>query len=142
MQRGCLASVVACVFLAACGAVDSANISEMTSPELKAVSDQRLCNRYVSNTPAVMAERSARDLGDCDPGHIECKNMGFKKGTDLYLQCRMQATQIAAQQAAAQQAAGNAMVQQGAAMMKPPTVTNTDCTTFGNSLNCTSRTQP
>ena len=41
MKLGCLAVSVACVFLAACGAVDSSNISEMTSPELKAVSDQR-----------------------------------------------------------------------------------------------------
>lgn len=143
MKRGCLLGFVACVqVLVACGLVASSNISQMTAPELKAVSDERLCNRYVSHTPAVMAERAARDLGDCNPDHVECKGMGYQKGSELYLQCR----QMLAQREAAQQAAYGRMTQQGAAILAQPppqpTITNTNCSTFGNSLNCRSTTTP
>ena len=89
----------------------------------------------------MLAERQRRELGDCNPDQFYCHSLGLKPGTDLYVQCRLQARQVAAQQAAAQQAASAAMVQQGAAMMAAqppapppplPTTTNTNCNTFGN----------
>jgi hypothetical protein len=46
--------------------------------------------------PAVLAEQQKRELGDCNPDHLYCRSLGLKPGTDLYVQCRLQAMQIAA----------------------------------------------
>jgi hypothetical protein len=129
----------------------SYEIANMAPGELMKVTDNDLCRSGTDKNPAVLAERQKRDLGDCNPDHLYCHSLGLKPGTDLYVQCRLQARQIAAQQAAAQQAAGAAMVQQGAAIMAAqppapppplPTTTNTNCNTFGNTINCRSTTQP
>jgi hypothetical protein len=114
----------------------------MSPGELTKVSDNDVCRSGTEKNPAVLAERQKRELGDCNPDHLYCHSLGLKPGTDLYVQCRLQARQIGAQQAAAQQAGYAAMTKQGAAMMAPPPVTNTNCNTFGNTINCRSTTQP
>ena len=139
--------------LTGCGLATSYQIANMSAGELTKVSDNDVCRSGTEKNPAVLAERQKRELGDCNPDHLYCHSLGLKPGTDLYVQCRLQARQIAAQQAAAQQAASAAMVQQGAAMMATPppapppplplpTTTNTNCNTFGNTINCRSTTQP
>ena len=106
--------------LAGCGLATSYQIANMGPGELTKVSDNDLCRSGTTSNPAVVAERQKRELGDCNPDHVYCHSLGLKPGTDLYVKCRLQAAQIAAQQAAAQQAASAAMVQQGAAMMATP----------------------
>jgi hypothetical protein len=136
----------------------SYQIANMSPGELTKISDNDLCRSATATNPAVLAERQKRELGDCNPDHLYCHSLGLKPGTDLYVQCRLQARQIAAQQAAAQEAAQQAgyaaMAKQGAAMMATPSppppmqplqfpsTTNTNCNTFGNTLNCRSTTQP
>ena len=102
--------------LTGCGLATSYQIANMSAGELTKVSADDVCRSGTEKNPAVLAERQKRKLGDCNPDHLYCHSLGLKPGTDLYVQCRLQARQIAAQQAAAQQAASAAMVQQGAAM--------------------------
>ena len=142
--------------LAGCGLATSYQIANMAPGELTKISDNDLCRSGTEKNPAVLAERQKRELGDCNPDHLYCHSLGLKPGTDLYVQCRLQARQITAQQAAAQEAAQQAgyaaMAKQGAAMMATPsppppppilpTTTNTNCNTFGNTINCRSTTQP
>ena len=154
MRKRVMVAVVG-LSLAGCGLATSYQIANMTPDELTKLSDADVCRPATGNNPALTAERQKRELGDCNPDHIYCHSLGLKPGTDLYVQCRLQARQIAAQQAAAQQAAQQAgyaaMAKQGAAMMATPSpppppplpiTTNTNCTTFGNTLNCRSTTQP
>jgi hypothetical protein len=128
--------------IAGCGLATSYQIANMTPDELAKLSDDDICRPWTGSNPAVAAERKRRDLGDCDPEHLYCKNMGYQKGTELYLRCRQLAAQ---QQAAAQAQRQHAISQASETWQKAyqqPTVTNTNCSTYGNTLNCTSRTQP
>ena len=120
MRNGVMVAVVG-LSLAGCGLATSYQIANMAPGELTKISDNDLCRSGTEKNPAVLAERQKRELGDCNPDHIYCHSLGLKPGTDLYVQCRLQARQIAAQQAAqqeaAQQAGYAAMAKQGAAMM-------------------------
>ena len=90
--------------LTGCGLATSYQIANMAPEELTKLSDADVCRPWTGNNPALTAERQKRDLSDCNPDHLYCRSLGLKTGTDAYVNCRLQARQIAAQQAAAQQA--------------------------------------
>jgi hypothetical protein len=80
-----LALVVA-LLIAGCGWATSYQIANMSPDELTKLSDRDICRPWTANNPAVLAERQKRDLGNCDPAQLYCKNAGYEKGTELYLQ--------------------------------------------------------
>ena len=77
--------------LAGCGLATSYQIANMAPGELMKVTDNDLRRSGTEKNPAVLAERQKRELGDCNPDHIYCHSLGLKPGTDLYVQCRLQA---------------------------------------------------
>ncbi len=103
--------IIAALALAGCGLATSYQMANMTPAELTKVSDYDLCWHGSANNPAVRAERQKRDLADCSPAAQQCHAMGYRTGTEIYLQCR----QIEAQKEAAQTAANAAS---SAAMLK------------------------
>ena len=155
-----IVTLIVALALAGCGLAAGYQIANMNPDELTKLTDADICHPFTgTHSAALEAERRRRDLADCSQEHLYCHNMGLKTGTDAYVQCRLAASQVAAQQAAAQaaqQAGYAAMTKQGAAMMAPqqpaplppmqplqfPSTTNTNCNTFGNTLNCRSTTQP
>ena len=66
-----------------------------------------------------------------------CHSIGAKKGTNLYVQCRMQATQNRDVRHAAAWANYNQGVANMNASMATNRPVNTTCHQFGNSVNCT-----
>lgn len=117
------------------------SIGQMTPGELTKLSDADLRHPFTGNNPAITTERQKRDLGDCDRDHLYCRSLGLKTGTNTYVQCRLQARQIAAQEPAAGAQQQQAATQAGQAWQKafqPAPVTPTNCNSFGNSVNCTS----
>ena len=127
--------------LAACGLVQSAQVSRMGPDQLVTVPDAALCNMYVQASPAVNAERQRRNLGDCSVAHRQCVQSGFQAGTANYLQCRQMAANAEAAKEAARTAANVALMQAGATMMAsqpqpapappPPLLLCTPNNTFG-----------
>ncbi len=137
-------AIIVALALAGCGLATGYQIAHMAPDELTKLTDADICHPFTgTHSAALEAERRRRDLADCSQEHLYCHNMGLKTGTDAYVQCRLAASQVAAQQAASQAAASAAMAETGAKIMTqpappPPSITNTNCNTFGNTLNCTS----
>lgn len=68
-----------------------------------------------------------------------CQSIGATKGTNLYVQCRMQATQNRDMRHAAAWANYNrGVANMNAAAYQPNRMVTTNCNRFGNSVNCTS----
>lgn len=111
-------------FLSGCGLVRSKEISAATSPDqLAKFQDKDLCNPWVDETAAVLAERAARNLGDCTTEHVQCVRTGFAPGTDRYLRCRSNIEQRKAAQAVQSAAEAESWARIGAMgqqMMQPP----------------------
>jgi hypothetical protein len=77
----------------------------------------------MSNTPAALAERAARNLGDCSLVTLKCRSMDYPVSSTAYLQCR----QTFAAEAMAASAASAASAAAAARAATPVT-----CTGLGN----------
>jgi hypothetical protein len=95
------------------------------------------------------SELKARGVASCDPVGIDtyyCSVYGYEKGTPNYGACMIVMNQVRAQnhlsQQAMQQAQSAALMQIGNQMMNQSqpqsTITNTNCSRLGNTVNCTS----
>jgi hypothetical protein len=93
-----ITAIIVAIALGGCGLATGYQIANMAPDELTKMSDADLCHSFTGNNPAITSERQKRDLGDCDPQHLYCHNMGLKTGTEAYVNCRLQAANIAAQQ--------------------------------------------
>jgi hypothetical protein len=136
-----ITAIIVAIALGGCGLATGYQIGHMAPDELTKLTDVDVCHPYTGNhSPTLEAERKRRDLADCSQEHLYCHNMGLKTGTDAYVQCRVAAAQIATSNQAANQAAWLALSQQGFATAagQPSVTTNTNCNTFGNTVNCTS----
>jgi hypothetical protein len=87
--------IIALSSLCGCGAIRSGEVSRMDAAQIAQVNDRELCNRYADGQ-VVMTERARRGLADCTPAHLQCRQMGYAPGTELYLNCR---TMVANQEA-------------------------------------------
>lgn len=84
-----------------------------------------------------LAGKEGRDKQD----DAYCQSIGATKGTNLYVQCRMQATQNRDVRHAAAWAnynRGVANMNAANANMNQNRMVTTNCNRFGNSVNCTS----
>jgi len=111
------AIVVAAAVLGACGLAHADRVNGLTRQQLALESDQSICHQFV-NSQAALAERAARNLGDCSPVTLKCRSMGYPVGSTAYLQCR-------------QTFAAEAMAASAAAAAAPTT-----CTRNGNTVTC------
>lgn len=76
----------------------------VTEEQLTAASDSRIC-RY-ANSGSYFDVETAKRIGseikkrnlDCEPDHILCASYGLKKGSDKYVECRMEQKRMAAEQ--------------------------------------------
>ena len=131
MKKPLLAALAATA-LGACGLAHADRVNGLTRQQLARESDQSICHQLV-NSPAAMAERTARNLGDCSPVTLKCRAMGYPVGSATYLQCRQTLAQedmaASAAYAANQAAAANAAAAARAA-------TPTTCIKTGNMVTC------
>lgn len=67
-----------------------------------------------------------------------CQSIGARKGTDLYVQCRMQVSQNRDMRHAAAWANYNRGIANMNAYQQQNRMVTTNCNRFGNSVNCTS----
>ena len=134
MRKSVMVAVVG-LSLGGCGPATTYQITHMTPDELTKVSDAGFCRSGTENDLGVVTERQKRELGDCSSDHLYCRHLGVKQGTDAYVQCRLQARQIAAQEDMAD--AQRAQAFTAAQKSYQPAVTTTNCNTFGNTMNCT-----
>lgn len=144
-----ITAIIVALALAGCGLATSYQMGHMTPDELTKVSDYDLCWHGSANNPAVVAERQKRDLADCSTAAQRCHAMGYRTGTEIYLQCRNIEAQKEVAQTAANAATSAAMLNASATLLAQPppppppplpmpTMTTTNCNANGNTLNCTS----
>jgi hypothetical protein len=132
MLRIAVAAALAAA-LTGCGLAHADRVNGLTRQELAHESDRSICHAFV-NSPAAMAERQARGLGDCSQVTLKCREMGYPIGHPQYLQCRQTLAQEDAAAAAHAAAAASAAAAAAAATPQPraPTI----CNRVGNSVFC------
>src|SRR5262245_54427159 len=122
------AIIATATFLAACGLAHADRVNQLTRQQLAHESDQSICHAFVTSQ-AALAERAARNLGDCSPVTLKCRAMGYPVGSTAYLQCR-QTFAAEAMAAAAEDAASAAAAANAAAAVRAATPTT--CIRTGN----------
>ena len=87
------------VLVSSCGVYQRAQESKLSDADLTAAmkqyDDDTLCNRITWDAgnsrwqTFAKSEASLRDLGDCSFAHNECVKIGYKEGTEGYMDCRV-----------------------------------------------------
>jgi len=95
-------TILCSVFLISCSV--SPKSRHLTTVEnASAASDDALCQAYPHfkdnmKEAVYHIELQRRDLGTCEPDHMECRRYGHRSGTPSYGQCILQLRQIQAQE--------------------------------------------